>query len=163
MLLPTLGRLHVSSLGPARHIRAMARHIGGIAGLAAGVVVASLVVAQVIALFIVLLLAAFVLLAVAVVDSERGVEQLSASPRWSLRSAIRRLARRMRAAITRFGRRVAAITRGLLAGAVRGTRTGFVQLGRRSAHQAQRSCRAMLTVTFPNQSVRVPSSERGLS
>ncbi|MGH9050844.1 MAG: hypothetical protein ACRDY4_14045 [Acidimicrobiia bacterium] len=95
----------------------MARHLGRVAGLAAGVVVASLVLGQVlsgragargqlIALFLLFLAGAFALLAVAVVDSEHGVEQLSATPHWSLRAATRRVIRRMLTAIGRFGRAV---------------------------------------------------------
>jgi hypothetical protein len=119
----------------------MARHLGGIAGLAAGVVVASLVLGQIlsgrgdsngqiIALFIVFLVAAFALLAAAVVDSENGVEQLSASPRWSLRAAIRRLGRRVRAAIGRFGRRVATTIHDLVMRVARASRDLLLRVAR---------------------------------
>jgi hypothetical protein len=117
----------------------MARHLGALAGLAAGVVVGSLVLGQVvsgrdagrgalIALFMVLLIGTFALLAAAVVDSEHGVEQISASPRWSLRAAIRRLARRVLAAIGRLVRRVATIVHALLRHLMGAARAGITRL-----------------------------------
>jgi hypothetical protein len=117
----------------------MARHLGALAGLAAGVVVGSLVLGQVvsgrdagrgalIALFMVLLLGSFALLAAAVVDSEHGVEQISATPRWSLRAAIRRLGRRILAAFARFGGWVAALARGLLLRVGRAARAGTTRV-----------------------------------
>jgi hypothetical protein len=117
----------------------MARRVGGLAALAAGVLVASLVIAQfvsgrngdrgqLIALFLVLLLAVFGLLAVAVVDSEHGAEQISATPHWSLRAAIRRLVRRVLFAVARVVRRVATIIGVGLAGAVRAITTRVARL-----------------------------------
>jgi hypothetical protein len=117
----------------------MARRVGGLAALAAGVLVASLVIAQfvsgrngergqLIVLFVVLLLAVFGLLAVAVVDSEHGVEKISATPHWSLRAALRRLARRVLFAVARVVRRVAAIIGVGLTGAARAINAGIGRL-----------------------------------
>jgi len=118
----------------------MAGHLGGVAAIAAVVVVGALVLGQIvsgrggdrgalIALFVALLAGAFALLAAAVVDAEHGVEQISASPRWSLRAAIRRLGRRILAAIARFGGWLAALVRGLLRGVARAVRAGIARLG----------------------------------
>jgi len=128
----------------------MPRHLGGVAALAAIVVVGALVLGQIVsgregdraalaALFLAFLVGALALLAAAVVDSEHGVEKISASPRWSLRAAIRRLGRRVIGVIARFGRRVigviawfvwrvAAIARHLLTRGARATRTGVARL-----------------------------------
>jgi hypothetical protein len=117
----------------------MARRVGGLAALAAGVLVASLVIAQVVsgrngdrgqltALFIVLLAAVFGLLAVAVVDSEHGAEQISATPHWSLRAAIRRLLRRVLFAVAGVVRRIAGIVGVGLTRAARATSTGTARL-----------------------------------
>lgn len=117
----------------------MPRHLGALAGLALGVVVGSLVLGQVIsgrdadrgvliALFLVLLVGAFALLAAAVVDSEHGVEKISASPRWSLRAAIKRRVRRVLAVIARCVRRAAAIAHLLLLRVARASRTGIARL-----------------------------------
>jgi hypothetical protein len=88
----------------------MRRSLAGIAGLAASVSIGSLVLAEktttgqghrvaVVFLFMVFLAALFTLLAVAIVDSDHGVERLSevheVSPRWSLRRARRRLGERL--------------------------------------------------------------------
>jgi hypothetical protein len=126
----------------------MARHLSGVAAIAASVVVGALVLGQIvsgrggdrgalIALFVVLLAGAFALLAAAVVDAEHGVEQISASPRWSLRAAIRRLGRRMLAAIARFGGWVAALVRGLLLRVARAVRAGIARV-RESLTQERR-------------------------
>jgi hypothetical protein len=129
----------------------MPRQLGGIAALAAVVAVGALVLGQIVsgrggdrgalvALFIAFLVGAFGLLATALVDAEHGVEQLSATPRWSLRAAIRRQCRRLVAAVGRFAghvvaaiawfaRRVAAIAHNLLTGVARASRAVIVWLG----------------------------------
>ncbi|MGH8986829.1 MAG: hypothetical protein ACRDY6_23610 [Acidimicrobiia bacterium] len=117
----------------------MASRPGGIAALAAGAIVISTVVGQTISgragtraalavLFVVFLMAALALLAVAVVDSEHAVEQLSATPRWSLRAAVRRLGRRILTVTRRMARQVAAIVLDLLTRAARASRAGADRL-----------------------------------
>jgi len=129
----------------------MPRRLGGVAASAAVVAVGALVLGQIVsgrggsrgalvALFLAFLVGAFALLATALVDAEHGVEQLSATPRWSLRAAIRRQCRRLLAAVGRFGRRVVtavagfvrrvvAMAHNLLTRAARAFRAGVVWLG----------------------------------
>jgi hypothetical protein len=117
----------------------MARHLGRVAALAAVVVVGALALGQVVsgrggdraalaALFLAFLMGAFALLAAAVVDSEHGVEKISASPHWSLRAAIKRRVRRVLAFLGRFVRRVVAIIHDLIGRSARGSRAGVARL-----------------------------------
>jgi hypothetical protein len=117
----------------------MASRPGGIAALAAGAIVISTVVGQIISgragtraalavLFVVFLMAALALLAVAVVDAEHAAEQLSATPRWSLRAAVRRLGRRIMTVTRRMARHVVAIVLDLLTRAGRAARAGAGRL-----------------------------------
>jgi hypothetical protein len=112
------------------------RPLAAVAGLAASLSVVSLVLAEqttagqshrvaVVFLFLVFLAAVFTLLAVAIIDSDRGVERLSevheVSPRWSLRAARRRL-----------GNRLALLARNGLMGVARGSRAGVTGVARAS-------------------------------
>ncbi|HEX6312198.1 MAG TPA: hypothetical protein VF152_11305 [Acidimicrobiia bacterium] len=142
----------------------MARHLGGVAVLAAGAIVALLVLGQAVsgwadarglltALFFAFLVAAFSLLAVAVVDSEHGVEQLSASPRWSLRAAVKRRVRRL---ATFIGIHVARAARATRAGTVRLAAWLRASLTRERLAHASRTTLLELGIPLPAEADQLP-------
>ena len=135
------------------------RRLAGVAGLAASVSIASLVLAENLstgqghpraapALFIAFLVSMFTLLGVAIVDADHATARLSeiheTSPRWSLRAAQRRLGARL-ARVTRNGLTKGARTaHAAVTGVVETSRSGLARLRRELEPERRRTLRARL-------------------
>jgi hypothetical protein len=135
------------------------RPLAAVAGLAASLSVVSLILAEwtttghghrvaVVFLFMVFLAAIFTLLAVAIIDSDRGVERLSevheTSPRWSLRATRRRLGERL-ARVARSGvKRVVQAARAGVTLVGQAARAGVARVRRELEPERRRATRARL-------------------